>query len=69
MRGTCGESVSPSPRIYMGDARKLFIFHLHQKSRRGNRMIHSAAFCMETGMKTASGHRLSILTAKTPQQP
>ena len=42
----------------MGDARKPFIFHLHRKSRRGNRMIHSAAFCMETGMKTASGHRL-----------
>ena len=42
----------------MGDARKPFIFHLHQKSRRGNRMIHSAAFWVETGMKTASGHRL-----------
>ena len=53
----------------MGDARKLFIFHLHQKSRRGNRMIHSAAFWVETGMKTASGHRLSILAAKPPQQP
>ena len=37
---------------------KPLIFYLHQKSRRGNRWIHSAAFWMETGRKTASGHRL-----------
>ena len=37
---------------------KPLIFYLHRKSRRGNRWIHSAAFSMETGRKTASGHRL-----------
>ncbi len=31
-------------------------------------MIHSAAFSMEMGMKTASGYRLSILAAKPPPQ-
>ena len=37
---------------------KPLIFYLHRKSRRENRWIHSAAFSMETGRKTASGHRL-----------
>ncbi len=37
---------------------KPLIFYLHRKSRRENRLIHSAAFSMETGRKTASGHRL-----------
>ena len=37
---------------------KPLIFYLHQKSLRGNRLIHSEAFLMETGRKTASGHRL-----------
>ena len=37
---------------------KPLIFYLHRKSRRENRLIHSAAFSMETGRKTVSGHRL-----------
>ena len=37
---------------------KPLILYLHRKSRKVNRWIHSAAFSMETGRKTASGHRL-----------
>ena len=44
--------------IYGAMPESCLYFICIEKSRRGNRWIHSAAFSMETGRKTASGHRL-----------
>ena len=49
---------SLAANIYGAMPESCLYFICIEKSRRGNRLIHSAAFCMETGRKTASGHRL-----------